>query len=455
MNEKLYPILLGAFVGALAIVPAQPVWGDGWQAGVARANITPAQPMWMSGYASRDRPADGKLTDLWAKALVLKDANGKVAVLITMDLIGIGRDMSLEVRKRLEQKHDLPRSAIALATSHTHSGPIVETNLAPMFGLDDTQQQLVDAYAEELLDELVAVVGYALEDLKPARLAWGTGAATFAVNRRNNPENEVVERRAADKLVGPVDHDVPVLAVRGEDDSLRAIVFGYACHATTLADFVWCGDWPGFAQIELEHRHPQAVAMFWAGCGADQNPLPRRTVELAQDYGRQTADAIDAVLAQPIKAIEPRIDTAYEEIDLAFSELPTKEQLTSAAAVDDYNGRRAKMLLAQIANEGQLRATYPFPIQVWRLGNELAWVFLGGEVVVDYSLRLKREVAPTPIWVAGYSNDVMAYIPSKRVLDEGGYEGGGAMVYYGLPSPWAADVEERIISKCREMVAAR
>lgn len=455
----MYPISRLACRGSSALIlifaSSIPVLADGWQAGVARVNITPQQPMWMSGYASRDRPADGKLTDLWAKALVLTDSRGQQVVLVTIDLVGIDRELSQEVCRQLEETHHLPRAAIALATSHTHTGPVVRGNLAPMYGLDDEQQQLIDAYGEELEHKLVAVVRYAFKDLKPARLAWGTGSATFAVNRRNNPENEVVERRAAGKLVGPTDHDVPTLAVFGADDALRAVVFGYACHATVLSDFVWSGDWPGFAQIELERRHPGAVALFWAGCGADQNPLPRRTVELAQDYGRQIADAVDAVLAQQMMPVEPRMELSYEEIDLAFSELPAKEKLTTEAAVDDYAGRRAKLLLAQWESEGELRATYPYPVQAWQLGDDLAWIFLGGEVVVDYALRLERELAPRPVWVAGYSNDVMAYIPSRRVLEEGGYEGGGAMVYYGLPAPWAADVEERIVAKSLELVSSR
>src|SRR5450759_3419782 len=102
---------------------------------------------------------------------------------------------------------------------------------------------------------------------------------------------------------------------------------------------------------------------------------------------------------------------------------------------DRYIAGRAKLLLKQIEEQGSLRQTYPYPVQAWQLGTDLTWVALGGEVVVDYSLRLKRELGP--VWVAGYANDVMAYIPSLRVLKEGGYEGGGAMVYYGLPTVWS------------------
>ena len=107
----------------------------------------------------------------------------------------------------------------------------------------------------------------------------------------------------------------------------------------------------------------------------------------------------------------------------------------------------------QRLNAGEsLAGTYPYPIQVWRLGSSLILVALGGEVVVDYALRLKQELGSGSTWIAGYSNDVMAYIPSRRVLSEGGYEGGGAMVYYSLPSPWAPTIEERIIEGVRAVM---
>jgi hypothetical protein len=439
---------------ALLCVFATAASADTWQAGVARVRITPQQPMWLSGYAARSGPATGKLTDLWAKALVLKDHRDKHVVLVTMDLIGIDRELAREICRRAEREFQIPRSAIALSTSHTHTGPVVGNNLAAMYALDDQQQRFVDAYTADLVEKLIDVIRDAFGDLRPARLEFGNGNATFAVNRRNNPEGEVVERRAAGTLVGPVDHAVPVLAVLGSDDQLRAVAFGYACHATVLADNVWSGDWPGFAQLELEERHPEAIALFWAGCGADQNPLPRRAVELAQDYGRQAADAVDAVLAGPMQSLGSSVETGYEEIELAFAALPTRDQLEREAATDDYAGRRARMLLVQWERDGQLRNTYPYPIQVWRWGDELAWVFLGGEVVVDYSLRLKERHKSRPIWTAGYANDVMAYIPSERVLKEGGYEGGGAMVYYGLPAPWRAGLEEHIVGKCLEMVGS-
>ncbi len=118
-------------------------------------------------------------------------------------------------------------------------------------------------------------------------------------------------------------------------------------------------------------------------------------------------------------------------------------------------------MLEDVKQGKGVRTTYPYPVGIWKFKgtdakNDLSWIFLGGEVVVDFALRLPLDIAKkpaditsplSPTWVAGYSNDVMAYIPSRRVLTEGGYEGASAMIYYGLPSSWAPDVEEKIVAE--------
>jgi hypothetical protein len=424
----------------------------GWKAGTARVAITPKQSLWMAGYAARDHPSEGAVHDLWAKALVLEDPSGKKAALVTVDVCGIGRDLSLKVREALKARHGLDRDRVVIACSHTHSGPVVGSNLLTMYKIkDDEQPRRIGEYAEFLTGALIDVVGQALTRLEPATLGWETGRADFAVNRRNNKEPEVPTLRARLALQGPVDHDVPVLRVNGPDGRPRAIVFGYACHCTVLSLYQFCGDYAGFAQIEIEKRFPGAQAMFVAGCGADQNPLPRRTIELAESYGRQLAESVERVLAGPLRPVSGPLTSSDDEIDLDFAKIPAREQLeTEAQSKDMPLANRAKMLLKKIETQGSLAPTYPYPVEVWRLG-ELTWVFLGGEVVVDYSLRIKRNLGSSHTWVSGYCNDVMAYLPSLRVLKEGGYEGGGAMVYYGLPSPWSETVEEKIIDAVRRL----
>jgi neutral ceramidase len=428
----------GTYAGELA--------NSAWKAGAACVNITPENLMWMSGYSSRNKPAEGKLHDLKAKALVLEDPTGNRAVLITMDLVGIPRDLSVAVANEIQKKHGLARESIMLSVSHTHTGPVVRRNLDSMYNLDETQRKNIDDYTARLHANLVQVVGEALAHLEPVQLRWGIGQATFAVNRRNNKEGEVPQLLKEGKLKGPVDHDVPVLTVYDAKEKLKVIVCGYACHATVLSFYQWSGDYPGFAQLELEKTHPGATAMFWAGCGGDQNPLPRRTVALAEHYGRLLAEGVETALQKSMQSISGNLAATYTEIDLPFADLPSREELVkNSASPDRYIAARAKSLLRQIDEKGSLSGTYPYPIQVWQLGPEVTWVALGGEVVVDYSIRLKQELGPQKTWVAGYTNDVMAYIPSLRVLKEGGYEGGGAMVYYGLPTVWSPKIEERIV----------
>jgi hypothetical protein len=423
-----------------------------WQAGAAAVVITPPQPMWMSGYASRDRPAQGKIHDLFVKAMAVRDPLGRTVMLLTCDLVGIDRATSQQICSRIQQRHQLSRDQVSIATSHTHSGPVVGTNLLSMYSLEPAQQQLVQQYTGLLSDWCVQAADQAIAALQPVQLHVSEGVAKFAVNRRNNREPDVPTLRAEGKLMGPVDHRVPVLSARAADGRLICVLFGYACHATVLSGMDWCGDWPGFAQLELQKDHPGTIALFWAGCGADQNPLPRRTVELAMEYGRQAAAAVDQALAGEQTLVQGSLSAAYREIDLALDVLPTREQVAGDLKSDNvYIARRARGLMRQYEERGSLAQTYPYPIQVWSFGDAATLTFLGGEVVVDYSLRIQQELSRDRSWVAGYSNDVMAYIPSRRVLLEGGYEGESAMIYYGLPTKWSAEVEEHIIRETRAL----
>ena len=427
----------------------------GWSVGVGKSRITPTSPTWMAGYGARDRPSEGAVHDLWAKALVLQDDAGQRSLLVTLDVCGIARELSLRIRDRVKTRHNVPIERVVLSCSHTHCGPVLGRNLLTMYDLNADQAAKVVAYEKEFEAKVNAAIDDAFKTLVPARISWETGRADFAVNRRTNKEPDVPALRDKNALEGPVDHDVPVLTVRAADGpKVKAVVFGYACHCTVLSFYRFCGDYAGFAQIALEARYEGAQAMFVAGCGADQNPLPRRTQELAEQYGKDLADAVGLVVDRPGRAVDGSLAAAYQEIDLKFGTPPTREQIVADSASKTYAvASRARKLLATLDTTGKLPETYPYPIQSWRLGG-LTWVFLGGEVVVDYSLRLKRNLGPSRTWVSAYCNDVMAYIPSARVLAEGGYEGATAMIYYGHPGPWSAGVEAQIFDALTTMLKA-
>lgn len=418
----------------------------GWKAGVASAPITPKGPLWMSGYASRKTPSRGVIHDLKAKALVLEDPTGRKALLITLDVCGIDRGTSARIVTAIMKSHGLAREQVAIACSHTHCGPVVGTNLIGMYPIDHAERTRIALYTDGLVKTVLDVAAQALAKVGDAEVGWSIGRSGFAVNRRQNPEAKAESRRQELSLQGPVDHDVPVLKAARPDGSILAVVFGYACHCTTLDIDRFCGDYAGFTQLDLEKRIPGATALFVAGCGADQNPIPRRSLALAEKYGAELARSVERALAGPVEPVRGSLRASYEEIPLAFAAIPGRSQVeTDAKSGNFFVASRARGLLRLIDEKGALDPSYPYPVQVWKLG-ALEWILLGGEVVVDYSLRIKRNRDPGRVWVSAYGNDVMAYIPSLRVLKEGGYEGGGAMLYYGLPSPWRDDVEEAIVA---------
>jgi hypothetical protein len=144
---------------------------------------------------------------------------------------------------------------------------------------------------------------------------------------------------------------------------------------------------------------------------------------------------------------------AYGVVDLPFAPPPGRAELEARLQDPDvYVRRHARLMLDTLADHGRLPAAQPAPVQVWRFGGAFALVAIGGEVVVDYAVRLKKDNPDRRLWVAGYSNDVFGYLPSRRVLKEGGYEGGGAMIYYGRPGPFAAEVEELIHGQVRALM---
>ena len=377
-----------------------------WKVGVASVKITPEQRLHMAGYAARKEPAMGTEQDLFGKAIAIEDRDGNRVVMVTLDLIGVTESLRAEVTKQVQQKYQLPPHALLLNASHTHCGPA--------YGRDDAQE-----YFATLTGKLVQAVGQALETRQPAQLAYGFARCSVAMNRRTPAESGFLNHPNPE---GPVDHTVPVLSVRNPaDNSLRAVVFGYACHNTTMGFRQWLGDYAGYAQQYFEEDHPGVIALFMMGCGGDQNPYPRGELKYAQLHGRSLATAVEAALEttqrtlrhqQPLRG---KLTTVLETVDLEF-------------ATPD-------------------RPDFAYPVQIIRFGNDLMLVALGNEVVVDYALRLKRELSradgPT-VWIAGYSNVYAGYIPSKRVLLEGGYE--------ARSRPWKPTLEDRIVGKVHELV---
>ncbi len=417
-----------------------------WSVGVAKIDVTPSYPVRLSGFGFRRTESEGVTQKIWAKALAIEADRQSPAVLITVDNLGIPTYMVDEVARRLQAKAKLPPDRLAITATHTHTAPMLK-NVAPtLFSvpIPADHQQRIDRYTAELTDHLENVALAALADRKPARLAFGIGKATFGMNRRTKG--------------GPVDHDLPLLAVYAENDKLRAIYLTYACHCVTLSNNKISGDWAGFAQSILEENHPGAVALVSVSCGADQNPTSGVTgdkVDIARAQGAEIATEVRRLLGGTLTPVSGELLTKVKKFELPLAELPTKEQWEAKAKQKGAVGYHAQVNLARLERGEKIRDKIDYSVQTWTFGNSLAMVFLPGEVVVDYSLRFKKELDGHRLWINAYANDAPCYIPSERVLKEGGYEGGFAMVYYDLPVPFRAGLEKKIIDAAKELAGSK
>jgi hypothetical protein len=282
-----------------------------------------------------------------------------------------------------------------------------------------------------LTEKIIKVVSTALNHQKPAKILFGQTKAGFAANRRIPG--------------GPVDHDVPVLHIIDLKGKTRAILLNYACHCTTLSSGFnrISGDWAGYAPEFLEQSHPGAIALTLIGCGAECNPVRREAAEQAAEHGRELANAVETLLSSKLTPLHGPLECRLKQFPLPFDTLPTRAEFEARARTNDIPGYHAQKNLARLDRGEKLPTELPYSVQVWNFGDELAMMFLAGEVVGDYALRLKEEFDRARLWVNAYANDVPCYIPSRRVWKSAGYEAVSSMYVYDRPtrlSPYTEDI---------------
>lgn len=424
--------------------------------GTAKVNITPDYPVHLAGYASRRTESEGVTQQIWAKALAIGgDEGAGPALLITVESCGVPENLVDAVFAKL-QSTGLRRERLVVSVSHTHSAPwaIGFAEFAAQDPLPPEHQQHRDRYTQGLTEQLAQAGRIALQSRQPARLFWSQGKAGFAANRRAMKGGRWAGFGV--QAEAPVDHRMPLLVAKTQDGKPLALWANYACHCTTLGgDFNQiCGDWAGYAQEYLETEWPGAVALISLGCGADMNPNPRGKLEDCQQHGRAVADEVKRLLGGDLKPVSPALTSRMVHVDLPFAQPPTREQWAQTAKGNDPNGRRAQHFLAMIDRGAEVPKSLSYPIATWTFGDDLAMVFLAGEVVVDYALRLSRELDAGRLWITAYANDAPCYIASKRILQEGGYEADSSMIYYGRPTRLLPEAEDIVCETVHQLLPA-
>jgi neutral/alkaline ceramidase-like enzyme len=423
-----------------------------WKIGLARLKISPTQPVFMAGYASRDRPFASVHDDLYAKALVLADGQGSRAALVTTDLIGLTAEIADPVRRRIEVQTGIAATSVLLSSSHTHTGPSLSLDSTPRDGRELADAERTVAYTKELQDKLVQVVSEAAKELAPARLSWGVGVVHFVMNRREFTDRGII---LGVNPRGQADRSVPVLRIDGADGNLRAILFGAASHNTTLGprDYEISGDYAGHAQRMIEEQQPEVQAMFILGCAGDANPYPRGSHAIAEGHGKELATEVLRVTKdrEKLSPIRGPLRVAWGQATLPLAPAPPQDELEKMAAGRGGTAWTAQQMLARLQRGEKLPTQYDCPLSVWQLGSDLTLVALSGEVVVDYVALLEDALGQGHLWLAAYCHDVYGYLPSARVLAQGGYETRG--MYAGGIGIFAPAAESEIVRAVKELAA--
>lgn len=461
--------------------------------GAATIDITPDYPIRLSGYGSRKTESEGVAQRIHAKALViggdeeflpdtarrkfvadqvrseLELTEPELSVILTVDTCGVPASVTEKIFDILQKRWRLKRERFVVCSSHSHSAPWLR-DFAPNLFAEVPEEHLerLARYEQELITKATAVVHEAIARRRLGSLEWGKGKVTFARNRRL-----MVDGRWAgfgDVPDGPVDHQLPVLAAFDIHDKPIAVLANYACHCTTETGKFnqISGDWATAAGDFIEEELDAGVALISIGAGADANPSPRGTHEQAIRHGRTLADEVLRLLKTrgsryeadgagfvpgSLTPIDPRAICRLARIDLPLGPLPTREHFENELTAGGVRESLARQFLDMLDRGESLPTVVPdYPVATWTFGKDLAMVFLAGEVVVDYGIRMSDQFDGDRLWLSAYSNAMPCYIASKRILREGGYEADSSMRYYARPTRLAPETEDLIVDTVQKLL---
>lgn len=427
--------------------------------GIAKMDITPYGPIRLSGYlryGARKNESEGVNQQLWAKAIAFGNNAQGPSILITVDLAGVQEHMVRAIANKIAAQRTFNPDNLVINASHTHSGPDMGNSHSMYFEplLPADQLVRIALYLDSLQIKLEQLALQALDNRQPSLLAWGQGTVGFALNRRVIKEGKWVGHGSVPD--GPVDHAFPLLRITDLNGKLKSVFVSYACHGTTLWDNMnkTHGDWIGEAQVAIEKNHPGIIALVGQGCGGDADPRERGTLQAVEQHGKTIAAEVDRLLSTPLKPLTVPPTVRVKQVGLPFDHVPDTKEFVEMMKAGEAKGHNAEVFLERIVRGIPIDSTMNYPIECWTFGKDLAMVFLAGEVVADYSLRLKKELGPDRLWVMGYTNDVKAYIPSKRIIPQGGYEVESNMYYYDHPFHFSERIEDIIINTVHELLPA-
>lgn len=379
--------------------------------GTGRAVITPPIGTFMAGFGFRDKPSDSVLDDLEVRAQWFQEGDKADAVcIVTADLISFNDTLTQEIRTALHKRHGVPIERILLAASHTHSGPVVDADIAT----------LVRRGVEEAVDA-------ARTSLCPVTLHAGRGRLEgYSMNRRHITNGQ---SHHAPNPGGVKDDEVMVISCRDvADGRVLAVLFHFTCHTTTMGLYCISGDYAGVARRRIEESLGNgSVAGFLPGCFGDVRPActviggtrwRRGGPEDIAAFGQALGSEVIRIVQEGSTPVTPRLFGRTGSVDLPFARQRSREELEGIR----QNGKPHEQRWAERLLEKTPPDSFPLSLQRIDLAAEVTLLAMGGEMVCDYGLWIKQVGENQFLIPLGYSNGMVGYVASARQFPEGGYE---------------------------------
>jgi hypothetical protein len=423
-------------------------------AGSAIADITPDWDLPLAGFGMRVGPSQGVGHPLKLRATVLRQDGVEPVVIVSADILWWGAEFVGDIRRRIAGLAETAPERVLLTASHTHSGPQTPARLIPQIGTFDRRfHNLLTARVDE------AVVR-AFADPEPVTLTRASGTHDLALNRRYrfNPH-------------GPVDRELTVLRLLGADGTVHTQFVHYTCHPTIHQGMAITAEYCGVAMHMLEAAIG-GVSHFLQGCAGDINAdvnrdgsSERGDLGVVAREGRVLADAVHALHGTPV----PYLQVATSTVDLPYAFVPDDADIADPASPAGRLGDYQRLLteggfpiprvvdewFARLRDEPQRRApSIPLELQRIDVAAGCGLLAMNGEICVDYGLHV-RSVSGGALLPMGYSNGMTGYVPTQRILTEGGYEAGTSIPWFGLPAPFAPDVEPVLMGALTAMATTQ
>ncbi|MGG1554369.1 neutral/alkaline non-lysosomal ceramidase N-terminal domain-containing protein [Paenibacillus ferrarius] len=420
--------------------------------GVAKVDITPASPVPLAGFAVRSGLGayEGISERLYARIFVWDggggenggaDPTGRLAVLVSADLLWWGSDRVPALKRRICERFGIPEDAILLHGTHTHSGPQTSGRFTSYLGVMDAEY--VDALERRVLDGIAE----ACAGLEPVRVGQASGQSPLGINRRGIVQTP--------RDPGPVDHELRVIRFLREDGSTKGLLVHYACHPVITRDNRLSSEYAGVAMGIVERTvGGGAVAAFLQGTCGDINPgdgtqVVRGDHAAVTAVGEAFAECVLAALAGPLQeAAACPLAWRKMRIELPLAPLPARAALEVTALAQGVLGEWSAIMLERYET---LLPVIPLEIMLLQLADGTALLGMNAEVVVAYGLWIKFITGGT-VLPMGYTNGMFGYIPTARQLEEGGYETHESTLYFGMPASFDPAVEQVMKEGLRELL---